>query len=1027
MLCGQIGYSAVRYREEKQAGSRSDVRPEGRNRFRTGIRRVNTDSGGDDRYFPKFARLAAIAALLVGIIAAAATFGSKSAPLSGATVVVIDAAVRDADKLVEGMPDGTIIHRLPEEAGGLADLVNVLAGYQDISSLHIISHGEPGTLQIGQREYDLQNVDETAADHLKMIGQRMAPNGDILFYGCDVGGGPNGQRFVEKLAALTGSDIAASDDTTGQRAANGNWRLETTSGTIENDVLVSMETRLSWPHILANTTLVWDTRPYTNFLTGGTDVVTIDNVTVTTSGTQTGTRTAEFHDIFPTYNYDGFTGLIASEFNATTDNGSVTNTTSISFSEPVYNLTFTLIDIDGGPALAFRDAIQFGSDTGQFPTATFGSNVTYNAGTGFGQAIGAYCSLGAGNVPNCLLTPTYAGPVSSITVQHIAAGASGSNPAYQIVVMDDITFNTPPDATDNSNTTNESTSVGGNMISDDDGSGIDSDNQDANSALTVLSVDGNPVPVGGLVINTASGGILTVQQDGSYTFDPNSGYESLGLGQSTVETFTYIVQDAEGLSNNDGSGTDSVATLSITINGEADYDFTVSKVVDIGNVTTLPTTLNYTITVTNTGDTGMTGVTPVDTLSQGASSQILTLTGPSGDGGTIGTLDVGEAWTYTASHAVTQAEMDDGNDLVNTVDVTTTEMGATVRSDSATTTITQNPAFTIVKVVDQTNITAPTTLTFTITITNTGNVTLTNPVFTDVLTQGGSNRNLTTGPTLTSGDTDSDGEVDVGEVWVYTATRAVTQGNINNGNDFVNTGTFDSDQVGPQSDTSTTTITAPPSISVTKVPDVASVNNAGDLITYTITITNTGTSTVTGITVSDPLLSSISCTPGTGPNPNNLGPGSVATCTGTYTVLQSDFDNNGGGDGDIDNTATVTANGGVNETANAAVTLNINPDLTVTKTADDTTDVIVGQLITYTYEVENTGNQTITAISLSDAHGGSGPAPVPGGETLTTDSLPLGDSTDGGANGTWDTLAPGDIVTFTATYTVTQNDVDTLQ
>lgn len=967
--------------------------------------------------------LVALVLLLVSLLIAGC---GKPRHSSVSALVLIDSAVREPDRLTEGLPDGTVIRKLDRDAG-FAEIAEITAQYPGLNSLHIISHGKPGRLQLGNREYRAESLQSTAGPALAAIGAALAPEADILFYGCDVAGGPQGRKFVDEVAKLTGADVAASDNTTGHPAANGDWRLEVVAGEVESDILIALETRQSWPHILANSTLVWDTRPYTNFLTGGTDNVTIDNITITTTGTQTGTRTQEFHDLFPTYNYDGYTGLISSEFNATTDNGSITNTTRVAFSEPVYNLTFTIIDVDGGPSLAFRDGIQFGSDTGAFPTATFGSNVTYNAGTGYGQAVGAYCSQGSGNVPNCLLTPTFAGPVSWITFQHIAAGASGSDPAYQIIVADDLTFNTPPDATDNSNSTNESSAVGGNVITDDDGSGVDSDNQDAAAALVIQSVNGTPVPVGGLVINLASGATLTVQQDGSYTFDPNGGYEALGLGASTQEVFTYVVEDAEGLSNNDGSATDSEATLTITINGEADYDFAVTKVVDTGNVSALPATLNYTITVTNTGDTAMTGVTPVDTLDQGASSTGLTLSGPTGDGGTIGTLDVGEVWTYTASHVVTQAQMDDGNDLVNTVDVTTTEMGATVRSASDTTTITQNPAFTIVKVVDQTTITGLTTLNFTITVTNTGNISLTNPIFSDVLQQNGAGRTLTTGPTLSSGDTDTDNELDVGEAWVYTATYDVVISDIDDGNDLINNARFSSDQVGPLADSSTTTINAPPTLTVTKVADVGSVNNAGDVITYTITVTNSGVATVTGIAVSDPLLSGISCTPGTGANPNDLSSGAAATCTGTYTVLQSDFDNNGGGDGDIDNTATVTANGGVNETADEAVTLNLNPDLTVTKSADDTTGVVLGQVITYTYTVENTGNQTITNVSLSDAHNGSGPAPTPGSETLTTDSLPLGDSTDGGVNGTWDTIAPGDIVTFTATYTVTQNDVDTLQ
>lgn len=354
-------------------------------------------------------------------------------------------------------------------------------------------------------------------------------------------------------------------------------------------------------------------------------------------------------------------------------------------------------------------------------------------------------------------------------------------------------------------------------------------------------------------------------------------------------------------------------TIPITVTPVPDYDFTVSKVVDTADVTAAGATLNYTITVTNTGDTGMTGVNPVDTLVQGASSTPIALGGPAGDGGTIGTLDVGEAWIYTASHVVSQAEIDDGGDLVNGVVVSTVEMGATTRSDTATTTI--------------------------------------------------------------------------------SAVAAMT---------------------------------------VTKAADLASVGNVGDVITYTITLTNTGATTITGLSVADPLLAGLSCAPGSGANPDDMAPGAVATCTGTYAATIADFDGNGGGDGDIDNTATVTGtgsggSGAINESDSAAVALNLGPALSVSKVADDTTDVVAGQVVTYTYTVANTGNQTITDVSLSDAHGGSGPAPLPSNEMLITDSAPLGDSVDGGTDGNWDTIAPGDIITFTATYTVTQLDVDTLQ
>ena len=51
---------------------------------------------------------------------------------------------------------------------------------------------------------------------------------------------------------------------------------------------------------------------------------------------------------------------------------------------------------------------------------------------------------------------------------------------------------------------------------------------------------------------------------------------------------------------------------------------------------------------------------------------------------------------------------------------------------------------------------------------------------------------------------------------------------------------------------------------------------------------------------------------------------------------------------------------------------------------------------------------------------------MPGGETLLTDAGTTGDSIDAAVNGSWDVLAPGDVVTFTGTYTVTVADAANL-
>ena len=100
----------------------------------------------------------------------------------------------------------------------------------------------------------------------------------------------------------------------------------------------------------------------------------------------------------------------------------------------------------------------------------------------------------------------------------------------------------------------------GNLLSDDDTFGIDSDPD--GDPLGVASVDGVTDPA---VDITASYGTLAWNADGSYTYtldNGNSAVQALDDGQSLSETFTYTLTDGNG-------GTDT-ATLTVTINGTND-------------------------------------------------------------------------------------------------------------------------------------------------------------------------------------------------------------------------------------------------------------------------------------------------------------------------------------------------------------------------------------------------------------------------------------------------------------------------
>ncbi len=99
-----------------------------------------------------------------------------------------------------------------------------------------------------------------------------------------------------------------------------------------------------------------------------------------------------------------------------------------------------------------------------------------------------------------------------------------------------------------------------------------------------------------------------------------------------------------------------------------------------------------------------------------------------------------------------------------TVDTDQTEE----QSDDATSTIAQDASLTIAKTLtnaEDAEVDSEETIEYTITITNTGNVDLTGVAVTDPFAGGA---------TLESGDDNDPGVLNVGEVWIYSASYDVT-------------------------------------------------------------------------------------------------------------------------------------------------------------------------------------------------------------------------------------------------------------
>ncbi len=193
-----------------------------------------------------------------------------------------------------------------------------------------------------------------------------------------------------------------------------------------------------------------------------------------------------------------------------------------------------------------------------------------------------------------------------------------------------------------------------------------------------------------------------------------------------------------------------------------------------------------------------------------------------------------------------------------------------------------------------------------------------------------------------------------------------------------------------------------------------SVTAAGQVISYSILVTNTGNTTLTSVSVSDPRIAgNLDCAAAEGQQTTgfSLAPGGTLTCTGSYTVLQSDLNDNGGGDGDIDNTATANSTQVGPITDSEAVPVAPAPSLSITKVDDYDGDAKfenVGDVITYTIVVTNTGNTDLVNVNVTDVQ-----AP-----NLDCNPDALGNQTSGF------TIPVGGSLTCSASHTIVQADLD---
>jgi uncharacterized repeat protein (TIGR01451 family) len=494
---------------------------------------------------------------------------------------------------------------------------------------------------------------------------------------------------------------------------------------------------------------------------------------------------------------------------------------------------------------------------------------------------------------------------------------------------------------------------------------------------------------------------------------------ALAAGQTTTCTATYTLTPADvdegfvlnfanlrALRSNPSESvlvSDSEFTLIIQETGLA---LTKSAGPEVDGV------IAYTYTVTNTGNVTLANVSITDDRIPSAAIDCDPNT--AGVQSTIAAFAWDASVTCTATYTVTRPDRQVGS-VTNTATANGAFDGEAIVSAAASQTVTverEFPQLTLTKEASApANPALNDTISYTLTATNTGNVpliavTITDPSLTDLDCERPLPVNLAVDETVTCTGTHTIGQTDVDRGKVVNVAYA--------------TGVSDAGIVISPLVSKTVTIAQHPGLALTKAvvtlndqPVDGPVTDAdlGDVVGYELVATNTGNVTLTGVSIADPLngLSALTCDPAA---PATLAPGATLTCTATYTIEQDDVDA-----GAVTNTANASATFGstpVNAApASVTVTIPQHPSLALTKEATarngtsvtgDITDADLGDVITYTLVASNSGNVTLTGVTIADGLDGAS-TPV------CNQAAPV-------------TLAPTATLTCTVTSTIDQGDAD---
>ncbi len=140
-------------------------------------------------------------------------------------VVIIDSGVKKSELLLKGLRREADIFHLMHDEDGIENIYEIIKEKKNISTLHIVSHGENGIVHLGNAKLDTKTID-SYKDTLSKWNRSFEKDGSIVLYGCNIAHDSHGRNFVNTLKEIINIDIYASDNLTGSNELGGDDDFE---------------------------------------------------------------------------------------------------------------------------------------------------------------------------------------------------------------------------------------------------------------------------------------------------------------------------------------------------------------------------------------------------------------------------------------------------------------------------------------------------------------------------------------------------------------------------------------------------------------------------------------------------------------------------------------------------------------------------------------------------------------------------------------------------------------------------------